>query len=275
MRERVQKLLAREGYGSRREVERWVRAGRLLINGVVAELGALVGPADKLELDGRPLRTHRPVEGPARCVMYHRAAGESLEADAEPPAKIFSELPKRAGRRWIFLNPMHPSDSGLELLTTDGALASALMRRASTLGGKFALRVRGEATATQLAQIAVGALDDGTNVGPAKVEAGGGESANRWYEVEARSPRATAVRRLFTLAGLEVNRLMRVAYGPIALDSALTRGRHRELTAAERALLYGLAELAVPEADAVPRLASGKPSSRKPPSRRKRVVSRR
>ena len=268
MRERVQKLLAREGYGSRREVERWVRAGRLLVNGVVAELGALVGPADKLELDGRLLRTHRPVEGPARCVMYHRAVGESLEPGADPPAKIFGELPKRAGRRWISLNPMHASDSGLELLTTDGALASALMRRASTFGGKFALRVRGEATLTQLTQIALGALDDGTSVGPVKVEAGGGESANRWYEVEARSPRATAVRRLFTLAGLEVNRLMRVAYGPIALDSSLSRGRHRELNAAEQALLYGAADLPPPGAEAAP-------ASRKPGGHRKRVAPRR
>jgi 23S rRNA pseudouridine2605 synthase len=202
--------------------------------------------------------------------MYHRATGESLEPDADPPAKIFSELPKRAGRRWIFLNPMHPSDSGLELMTTDGALASALMRRASTLGGKFALRVRGEATLTQLAQIAVGALDDGTNVGPAKVEAGGGESANRWYEVEARSPRATAVRRLFTLAGLDVNRLMRVAYGPIALDSALSRGRHRELTAAELALLYASADIPLPGAK-----APARPASRRPANRRKRVAPRR
>jgi 23S rRNA pseudouridine2605 synthase len=270
MRERVQKLLAREGYGSRREVERWVRAGRLLINGTVAELGALVGPADKVELDGRPLRMHRPAEGPGRCVMYHRAAGESLDPDADPPAKIFSELPKRAGRRWIFLNPMHASDSGLELLTTDGALASALMRRASTLGGKFAVRVRGEATPTQLAQIAIGALDDGTSVGPAKVEAGGGESANRWYEVEARSPRATAVRRLFTLAGLDVNRLMRVAYGPVALDSALSRGRHRELSAAELALLYGSAGMERPVAETAPRA-----SIRRPAKPRKRVAPRR
>ncbi len=270
MRERVQKLLAREGHGSRREIERWVRAGRLAINGQVAELGALVGPADKIELDGRPLRTHRPVSGPDRCIMYHRPAGESLEPDADPPAKIFTDLPKRSGRRWIFLNPMHPSDSGLELLTTDGALASALMRRATTLGGRFAVRVRGEATENQLAQIAAGELDDGTSLGATTVEPGGGEAANRWYEISVRGPRATAVRRLFTLAGLDVNRLIRVAYGPVALDSKLSRGQHRELEAAELAALYAAADLKSP--GAAPPVQGG--PARRSAVRRKRIARR-
>ncbi|HZF17446.1 MAG TPA: S4 domain-containing protein [Steroidobacteraceae bacterium] len=280
MRERVQKLLAREGHGSRREIERWVRAGRLAINGQVANLGALVGPADRIELDGRSLRTHRRVSGPERCIMYHRPAGESLEPDADPPSKLFTDLPKRAGRRWIFLNPMHPSDSGLELLTTDGALASALMRRATTLGGRFAVRVRGEATETQLAQIAAGELDDGTSLGTTTVEAGGGEAANRWYEISVRGPRATAVRRLFTLAGLEVNRIIRVAYGPVVLDSKLSRGRHRELEPAELESLYTAAELKSPAATtAAPKGPASKgPASRGParraPVRRKRIARR-
>jgi 23S rRNA pseudouridine2605 synthase len=271
MRERVQKLLAREGYGSRREIERWVRAGRLAINGEIAGLGALVGPADRVELDGRPLRTHRPEAGPARSIMYHRATGESLEPDADPPARLFAELPKRAGRRWIFLSPMHPSDSGLELLTTDGALASALMRRASTLGGRFAVRVRGEATAEQLAQISAGRLDDGTELGAVTVEAGGGEAANRWYEIAIRSPRATAARRLFTLAGLEVNRLIRVAYGPISLDPALSRGRHRELAPAELEGLYASAGLQAPASAAA---EARKPRLRRPPPGRKHSARR-
>jgi 23S rRNA pseudouridine2605 synthase len=243
MRERVQKLLAREGYGSRREVERWIRAGRLAINGETALLGTLVGPADRVELDGRALRTHRPVTGPDRCIMYHRPAGESLAPDADSPSQLFTALPKRAGRRWIFLSPMQPSDSGLELVTTDGALASALMRRASSLGARFAVRVHGEATPEQLTQIAAGRLDDGTELGGITVEAGGGEAANRWYEIALRSPRATAVRRLFTLAGLEVSRLIRVGYGPIAMDSGLARGRHRELEGSELDSLYAAADL--------------------------------
>jgi 23S rRNA pseudouridine2605 synthase len=249
MRERVQKLLAREGHGSRREIERWIRAGRLIINGETAELGALIGPADRVELDGRALRINRPVEGPGRCVIYHRPVGESFDPDADPPPKLFAALSKRAGRRWILVSPMPPSDSGLELVTTDGALASALMRRATTLGARFAVRVRGAATPEQLAGIAAGRLDDGTEVGPVIVAAAGGEAANRWYEVALKSPRSTAVRRLFTLAGLEVSRLMRVAYGPVAMDSGLARGRHRELEASELQTLYGAADLSPPRAD--------------------------
>jgi len=270
MRERVQKMLAREGYGSRREIERWIRAGRLAINGETAVLGALVGSADRVELDGRPLRTHRPVTGPDRCIMYNRPPGENLEPDAEPPSQLFAALPKRAGRRWIFLSPMHPSDSGLELLTTDGALASALMRRASTLGARFAVRVRGGASLEQLAQISAGRLDDGSELGSVTVEAGGGEAANRWYEVFLPTPRATAARRLFTLAGLEVSRLIRVAYGPIALDSDLTRGRHRELNAGELKTLYAAADIEPPQ----PAASGQGKSAQRPAPRRKRALRR-
>ena len=246
MRERVQKLLAREGYGSRREIERWIRAGRLAINGQIAALGALVGPDDRVALDGRPLHVHRPESGAVRSVMYHRPAGESLEHDADTPSPLFAVLPKRGGRRWIVVSLMHPSDSGLELLTSDGALASALMRRAGTLGARFAVRVRGEASPEQLQTIGLGRLDDGSELGEVAIEPSGGSGANRWYEITLKSTRATAVRRLLTLAGLEVSRLMRIGYGPLALDPGLARGRHRELEPAERDALYAAAGLEPP-----------------------------
>jgi 23S rRNA pseudouridine2605 synthase len=243
MRERVQKLLASQGYGSRREIERWIRAGRLVINGSPAVLGTLVDPTDRISLDGRPLHLNRPAAGPEVCIMYHRATGESLDPDADPPARLFASLPKRAGRRWIFVSPMNPPDSGLELLTTDGDLASALMRRASTLGARFAVRVRGEISPEQLAQISAGHLDDGTELGAVSVAAAGGEGSNRWYEIALASPRATSVRRLCSLAGLEVSRSMRILYGPLALDPELPRGRHRELTPSEVASLRAAAGL--------------------------------
>ncbi len=252
MRERVQKLLASQGYGSRREIERWIRAGRLVINGALAVLGTLVDPADRISLDGRPLHLNRPAAGTEVCIMYHRATGESLDPDADPPARLFASLPKRAGRRWIFVSPMNPPDSGLELLTSDGDLASALMRRASTLGARFAVRVRGEISPEQLAQISAGHLDDGTELGLVTVEAAGGEGTNRWYEIALASPRATSVRRLCSLAGLEVSRSMRILYGPLALDPELPRGRHRELETNEVQSLRVAAGLAAAPVAAPP-----------------------
>ncbi len=260
MRERVQKLLASQGYGSRREIERWIRAGRLIINGAPAVLGTLVDPTDRISLDGRPLHLNRPAAGPEVCIMYHRATGESLDPEADPPARLFAALPKRAGRRWIFVSPMNPPDSGLELLTTDGDLASALMRRASTLGARFAVRVRGEILPQQQAQISAGHLDDGTELGVVTVEAVGGEGSNRWYEIALASPRATSVRRLCSLAGLEVSRSMRILYGPLALDPELARGRQRELTPGEVA---GLRVAAGIEVDAPVAAPVSSPARRK------------
>jgi 23S rRNA pseudouridine2605 synthase len=153
---------------------------------------------------------------------------------------------------------MHPSDSGLELITTDGALASALMRRASTLGARFAVRVRGEATAEQLQVIGAGHLDDGTELGPVTIAASGGTGANRWYELALRTPRATAVRRLVTLAGMELSRLIRVGYGPLAMDPGLARGRHRELEPSEIEALYAAGGLETP-----PARHNGQPRSRR------------
>jgi 23S rRNA pseudouridine2605 synthase len=247
MTERIQKVLARAGVGSRREVESWIRAGRLAINGVPAALGAQLGPRDKVTLDGRQVRL-RPPESATRVVVYHRTPGQALTTEeAGAAGRLFDKLPKRAGRRWVPISPLPPNDGGLELLTSDGDLAQALMRKLSQLRIEFAVRVRGELTDDQMERLRAGSLGDSHRLEVEGLQVAGGEGANRWYTLATRGGRAREVHRLFEDAGIELSRLMRVSLGPVAMDRSLGRERSQALDAAQTAGLYELAGVELPE----------------------------
>src|SRR5205814_384017 len=187
--ERLQKMLARAGLASRREAEAWIRAGRLTINGTMAQLGARVAPRDEVRLDGRLVRA-RAAEAGARAFLCHRSAGEPLRTPAlpasepgarAPRAALLERLPRRLGRRFIAVSPMPRVDGGLELVSSDGALAMRLQRAVHALRSEFGVRVRGELSAAQLEGIRAGALDSGARLAVERCEAAGGEAANRWY----------------------------------------------------------------------------------------------
>ncbi|HEY4646180.1 MAG TPA: S4 domain-containing protein [Steroidobacteraceae bacterium] len=262
MSERIQKVLARAGVGSRREVEAWIRAGRLSINGVPAALGAQLGPRDKVTLDGRPVRLRAP-DSDTRVIIYHRTPGRNLTpGDSPDSGQFLDRLPRRAGRRWVPISPLPPNDGGLELLTSDGDLAQALMRKLSQLRIEFAIRIHGEPRPEQLERLKSGLLDDDESIAIESLEAAGGEGANRWYTLVTRGGRARDVRRLCAAAGVELSRLMRVGLGPVLMDRSLARERSRSLGLGETMELYALAGLEDP---------------RKSPSRRRferRTVSR-
>lgn len=267
MSERIQKVLARAGVGSRREVEDWIRAGRLAINGVPAALGAQLGPRDKVTLDGRPVRLRAP-ESATRVVVYHRTPGQGLRTeDAGAAGRLFDKLPKRAGRRWVPISPLPPNDGGLELLTSDGDLAQALMRKLSQLRIEFAVRVRGELTDEQMAGLRAGSTTEGEHLEIETLHAAGGEGANRWYTLVTRGGRARDVHRLFADAGIELSRLMRVSLGPVTMDRSLARERSQALDAAQTAALYELAGVELPDlvarARPVARAAPQSPRARK------------
>ena len=245
--ERLQKLLARAGLASRREAEAWIRAGRLTINGAVATLGARVAPGDELRLDGRVVHARAPVG--ARVFLCHRSPGEPL---AEPigaaaPASgertaMLGRLPRRLGRRFIAVSPMPRPDGGLELVTSDGELAAQLQRGVHALASEFGVRVRGELSDAQLQGILGGELDSGARLAISRCEAGGGEGANRWYNIEARGASGRELRQLLERQGVQVSRVLRTLLGPLALERSLGRGRFRELSQEElRALLSGTA----------------------------------
>ena len=239
--ERLQKMLARAGLASRREAEAWIRAGRLTVNGQVAELGARVAPHDQVRLDGRLVRA-RAAEAGARVFLCHRSPGEPLKTPALPAAEsgarapraaLLERLPRRAGRRFIAVSPMPRADGGLELVSSDGELAMRLQRAVHALRSEFGVRVRGELSAAQLEGIRAGALDSGARLAVERCEAAGGEAANRWYTLGVQGASGKQVRQLFERQGALVSRVLRTQLGAVRLERSLARGQFRALTREE------------------------------------------
>ncbi len=243
--ERLQKVLARAGLGSRREAEGWIRAGRLTINGAPATLGARISAGDQVRLDGRVVRSSAP-QPAARVFLGHRSPGEPLRTPESEPAAtsaraarggLIERLPRRAGRRFISISPMPRVDGGLELVTSDGELAARLQRAVRDLPSEFGVRVRGELAPAQLAAVLTGELDSGAHLTVERCEAAGGEAANRWYTLRARGASGKEVRQLFERQGALVSRVLRTHFGPLTLERSLGRSRWRELTQEELAAL--------------------------------------
>lgn len=245
MRERIQKLLAARGIGSRRQVEAWIVAGRITVNGKTASPGQPVDARDDVRLDGRRLRLDRGADGEHLGMVYHRPAQEDIRpgADGTAPSSI-ERLPRSAGRRWIPISPLAPNDGGLELFVTDGRLAAALTRRGIGIPAGYSVRVRGvfdDATIFEtLAAATVRTRLTGQVTGAVPA---GGEGSNRWIQVTSTGLRPRDLRQLFDSCGLEANRILRTRFGPVSMDRALARGRSRPLTDEELAALREVAGL--------------------------------
>src|SRR6185295_17982905 len=227
--ERLQKYLAQRGLGSRRAVEEWIRAGRLSVNGKIAKLGQKVSHADDIRLDGRAIKT-RATEG-AQVFMFNRSPGDPLrEADGERAALI-DRLPKTAGRRFVAVSPMPGIGGGLQIVTSDGALADKLQRASHKLACEFSVRVKAQLGPDQVAGVESGKLDRPTRMQIESVSSSDAdlEGSNRWYAVIARGASGKDIRQLFERQGVLVSRILRVSMGAVKLDKSLARGQFRQL----------------------------------------------
>jgi 23S rRNA pseudouridine2605 synthase len=227
--EKLHKVLADAGIGSRRDMEELIIAGRVSVNGEPAHIGQRVLATDQVRINGKPLPRKAPGR-PPRVLLYHKPAGEIVTAD-DPGARptVFEKLPRVSGGRWIAVGRLDISTEGLLIFTTSGELANRLMHPRYEVERDYAVRVLGEVTEDQRRQLLEGVqLDDG----PAKfsrVEDAGGEGANRWYRVTITEGRNREVRRIFDAIGLTVSRLIRIRFGAIQLPRSLSRGRYQEL----------------------------------------------
>jgi 23S rRNA pseudouridine2605 synthase len=227
--ERLQKYLAQRGLGSRRGIEEWIRAQRLTVNGRIAELGQKVTTADDIRLDGRPIRV-RAAEA-AQAFMFNRSPGDPLRESTAERAALIERLPKNAGRRFIAVSPMPNIDGGLELVTSDGALATRLQRAVHRLPTEFQVRVKGKLGPDQLEGVKSGKLDRQTRMvidqlGASEAEL---EAANRWYSIVARGASGKDIRQLFERQGALVSRIQRLSMGSLKLEKSLARGQYRQL----------------------------------------------
>jgi 23S rRNA pseudouridine2605 synthase len=237
--ERLQKLLAAAGHGSRRAIEDWIRAGRLTIDGRVATLGERASGSEDIRLDGQPLAVAAPA-GPEQTehLAYHKPLGEiTSRSDPQGRPTVFDALPAPASGRWVVVGRLDFNTSGLLLFTSDGALAHALMHPSAEVEREYLVRVRGRPTpATEQRLLRGVMLDDGLARFDS-LTATRADGSHSWYRVTLHEGRNREVRRLWLAVGHEVSRLTRVRYGPIELPDDLRAGQWRRLDAPQVAAL--------------------------------------
>ena len=233
--ERLQKMLAQAGIGSRREMEEWIAAGRVTVNGEVATLGIRVVEEDIVRVDQRLIRVKAQNESLPRVLLYHKQEGEIVSRDdPEKRTSVFDKLPKVRGMKWIAVGRLDYNTSGLLIFTSSGDLANRLMHPRFEVEREYAVRVQGSMTEEQMRQMLNEGieLDDGA-VRFEKLLDEGGEGYNHWYRIIMKEGRNRVVRRTFEALGLPVSRLMRVRFGIINLPQRLKRGMLVELGAVE------------------------------------------
>lgn len=249
--EKLQKVLARLGIASRRDVEKWIVEGRVKVNGAVATLGQRVDSHDAIAVDGRLLKREETSQVVRRVLIYNKPDGEiCTRNDPEGRPTVFDRLPRPKEGRWINIGRLDINTTGLLLFTTDGELANRLMHPSYEMDREYAVRVRGEVDDEMIERLKTGVmLEDG----PARFtdiqEAPGGEGFNHWYHCVVMEGRNREVRRLWESQGLVVSRLKRVRFGPVFMTSDLPMGRWREMSQAEVDILseeVGLKPVALP-----------------------------
>lgn len=245
--QKLQKMLANAGLGSRRDMETWIEAGRVSVNGVAATLGRRVSPGDRVMVDNRPVKLDFEAELP-RVLIYHKREGEIVSRD-DPQARttVFDELPRVRNGKWIAVGRLDFNTEGLLIFTTSGDLANRLMHPSFEVEREYSVRIMGELSQEQMRSMTAGVqLEDG----PAhfeRITEQGGEGSNRWYQVIIKEGRNREVRRVFEAMGMMVSRLIRVRFGMVNLPPRVKRGQMLELESTQVAALLKWSDLPVPD----------------------------
>jgi 23S rRNA pseudouridine2605 synthase len=227
--ERLQKVLAQAGHGSRREIERWISQGRISVNGQPANLGLRVSSRDKIIVDGKIVRL---IEKTSRTQVIALNKPEGVICTASDPQRrptAESLLPNKEGIRWIGIGRLDINTSGLLLFTNNGDLAHQLMHPSFQIDREYAVRIFGDVTAEILARFRSGVEIDGESYAFEDVVRGNGRGANRWYYCIVRQGRNREIRKVWESQGLQVSRLIRSRFGNVMLPRDLKPGRHFEV----------------------------------------------
>ena len=239
--EKLQKVLARSGYGSRREMERWVDEGRVSVNGTRAKLGDRVGRNDKIEVDGHAAKIVTENESQRRVLIYNKPIGEvSTRHDPEGRSTVYDHLPPLKQGRWIAIGRLDINTSGLLIFTTDGQLANLMMHPSANIDREYAVRVLGNVTEVMIKTLKEGVLLEDGMARFTDVQYFDGEGANKWFHCVVMEGRNREVRRLWESQGVQVSRLKRVRYGSIFLPSDVKAGTWKELTHKEIKVLSNM-----------------------------------
>lgn len=232
--ERLQKILSQAGFGSRREMERWIEAGHVFVNGARATLGDSASVDDKISVKGKLIANPLKIEQKTRILLYHKPVGEiSSRSDPKHDKTVFDNLPYLKRGRWVQVGRLDINTSGLLLFTNDGELANRLMHPKYELEREYAVRVHGQVSPDAIKNLTKGVLLDDGMAKFKKIEFRGGEGSNSWYHVVLSEGKNREVRRLWESQGIEVSRLIRIRYGKLYMPRSLARGRSVELSPAE------------------------------------------
>ena len=240
--ERLQKVLAQAGYGSRREIEKWIAAGRLSVNGRPVALGTRVSVKDRIALDGKPVRL-RTKAARTQVIALNKPEGVICTAN-DPGGRPTAEalLPKKDGVRWVGVGRLDINTSGLLLFTNNGDLAHRLMHPQFQIDREYAARIFGEVGAGTLSQLRDGVDVDGEIYAFDDEVRGNGRGANRWYYCVVRQGRNREVRRVWESQGVQVSRLIRSRFGNIMLPRDLKAGDFFEVKGVMLDDLYRLVD---------------------------------
>jgi len=242
--EKLQKVLARHGLGSRRGMEVVISEGRVTVNGKVAKLGERVTHKDKIIVDGEIISSPTKAEIKSRVIVYNKPEGQICSRnDPEGRPTVFADLPELSHGRWIAIGRLDLNTQGLLLFTNDGELANRLMHPSYEVERVYKVRIFGELTDLSLRNLTEGVqLEDGLAKFDTVLD-NGGKGSNHWYEVRIREGRNREVRRLWESQGVTVSRLIRIGFAGIGLPRELAQGRYRDLPSRDLTRLMKLVRM--------------------------------